>query len=1455
MQVYQDLTPPTSVTHSVVAQFITASSPNLIVLRASKVLQIFDFVTHESQEIESVRTTELDERVGESNEDFIGDLGIEQAVTKHQTKLVLRAEYELNGFATGLEKVRTMSDLSRDFILISFETAKVSLLTWDCVRNAVTTVSLHYYEKQRVTALLNTDNAENASFLRADVSGTCACLKFGKDIFAFLPFKRDDVDDIFNAAATNDVSERKKAFYPSFVVQAARLDEDIFNVIDTTFLYEYREPTLAILYQPRRTWTGLIEQQQDTVSLIVVALDLVQRASTSILSISNLPYDIVAALALPAPIGGSLLFGANELLHVDNSGRTVGVAVNSAAFEASAFDFVDRSFLELRLEGAKGTYLQDNFVLLILATGEMYLAEFAMEGRAVEAIELHNVESSDKFVDTAASTVKVIPGRKKVFVGSENGDSVLLSWRKAGDNAIADKTDSDHAAVIKSKDYEDDDEDLYGASESGNADKGMHGTGLYGDEAPSEDAYKRFVFSVHDTLTNYGPLVDLAVGSVQKFGSDYPPDTETTSKLEVVAARGGLSQSGGLSIFRRSISASVIASFNLSDCQALWTVKAKNRNTKSINTEQLDKYLIISKADESLLFDISEQFDQVKNSEFDPKAPTVAVGSLLDGTRIVQICRTEIRVYDSDMQITQMLPLPEHDYDLNEPQIVSASFGEREILVVLQNGKGLTYIGDEETLELSEVEIFDARLKFAAGCIATIPNTYFSNLEHLEPNGTNTRKRKRDDGQSESANSEALTGIDLVVFMVTTHGDLQIYRLKDKKLVYAVSHIDALPPLIESPRLSKPLQRPGPSRRKSSAGIVPHIRLSDKEYRIAEVMYAPLGDTVDKRDYLLLRTEDNDIVMYEPFLAVERDGVVSFKLRKLPKTTVTRSHGEIAKPDSMSESPRESEAANTVHDKDSSRRQCMVALPDVNGFAAVFVSMRGSRDEDGPVAIPQHASYWILKTSKSLPKLIPFASCEINSLSPFHSLTVDRGFIYLSGKGTVRICKLFTDFAFDGTWPAKKVPMEDDVHAVTYHAARSMYVVSTSKQVPFSFKGDSEERDGDVGEPEFPAMVDQGSLVLVSPKSWIPVDAYEFEAAEVALVVKTVRLQVSENSQVRRQYVAVGTGIFFGEDLPAKGYVYIFEIIEVVPEPGKPENNHKLKLIVKEDVRGVVSTLCDVNGYLLAAQGQKVMVRALREDNSFLPVAFMDMNLYVSEAKCIKNMILMGDAMKSVWFVGFSEEPFKMQLFGKDLQRIEVVAAEFVVDGAVLHFVIADTKRKIHILQYDPEDPRSLSGQRLIRKSDFFTGHDIESFVMVPKSQFANDLTVNSDPVVKTNETNPSVARKDQYMAIACTRAGSIAAVLPVSESKYRRLVSVQQQLTDKIEHVAGLNPRMYRALSATPDLNSAASRAVLDGNLILKLESLSLERQLEVFERAGKGSEQEIRQHLIELDKALSYM
>lgn len=49
-----------------------------------------------------------------------------------------------------------------------------------------------------------------------------------------------------------------------------------------------------------------------------------------------------------------------------------------------------------------------------------------------------------------------------------------------------------------------------------------------------------------------------------------------------------------------------------------------------------------------------------------------------------------------------------------------------------------------------------------------------------------------------------------------------------------------------------------------------------------------------------------------------------------------------------------------------------------------------------------------------------------------------------------------------------------------------------------------------------------------------------------------------------------------------------------------------------------------------------------------------------------------------------------MTLFGKDIQQLQVMAADFLPDQDQLYFVIADADSNIHVLQYDPE---SMSNQ------------------------------------------------------------------------------------------------------------------------------------------------------------------
>jgi cleavage and polyadenylation specificity factor subunit 1 len=140
--------------------------------------------------------------------------------------------------------------------------------------------------------------------------------------------------------------------------------------------------------------------------------------------------------------------------------------------------------------------------------------------------------------------------------------------------------------------------------------------------------------------------------------------------------------------------------------------------------------------------------------------------------------------------------------------------------------------------------------------------------------------------------------------------------------------------------------------------------------------------------------------------------------------------------------------------------------------------------------------------------------------------------------------------------------------------------------------------------------------------------------------MKVLNLEVSEVTHQRKPLLCIGTAIVNGEDLPTKGNIYIFDVISVVPELDRPETGSKLKLIVKEEVKGAVTALSEVGteGFLLMAQGQKCLVRGLKEDQTLLPVAFIDMQCYVTVAKALKGtgMVLMGDATKGVWFSGYT---------------------------------------------------------------------------------------------------------------------------------------------------------------------------------------------------------------------------
>jgi hypothetical protein len=57
----------------------------------------------------------------------------------------------------------------------------------------------------------------------------------------------------------------------------------------------------------------------------------------------------------------------------------------------------------------------------------------------------------------------------------------------------------------------------------------------------------------------------------------------------------------------------------------------------------------------------------------------------------------------------------------------------------------------------------------------------------------------------------------------------------------------------------------------------------------------------------------------------------------------------------------------------------------------------------------------------------------------------------------------------------------------------------------------------------------------------------------------------------------------------------------------------------------------------------QIFVRAFDLDERLVGVAFLDVGVYVTTLRALKNLLIIGDAVKSVWFVAFQVRPFRLQ--------------------------------------------------------------------------------------------------------------------------------------------------------------------------------------------------------------------
>ncbi|KAG0316254.1 Cleavage and polyadenylation specificity factor subunit 1, partial [Dissophora globulifera] len=1315
--VAKELFPPTGIERVVRCNFVRPDVLNVIVSK-STVLEIYSFT--------------------------------EPAQADQLPRLELVASYRLNGIITSIGVIRTSSSGQHglDSILVSFKDAKMSLLEWSFSNHCIVTVSIHFYERDdyKQEFLNNSHPTE----IRVDPSRRCAVLAFYGDRLAVLPFKQDEASMV-----DEDAMAKKWPYLPSYVMTLSDIDIRIKNVIDMVFLYDFYEPTLAILFSPQQTWTGRLAVRKDTCSLVVVSLDITHRVYPIIYSIDQLPFDCTKVIAVPKPVGGLLVVSANALIHLDQGSAGMGVALNGYAPIVTDFPLQDQHHFEIALEGSQHVFLAPDQILFTLQNGDMYVVELQQEGRSLSGFKIEKAGASMQ------TSCKCSLGPGYFFVGSRYADSMLIKYSTK--DQIKKKKKST-AIPINTIDLED---ELYGQDvETVTDQKTDHSNDEI--ESAMDAGESKWQFEICDTLTNTGPILDLDIGqrASNETHAGYPP------QHELVAATGS-GQNGALVVFQFESRKATAAGDD--------------------DDDSYDKLLIVSREASTLVLATSgDDLIQLPRSEFFSGGPTVAIGSLMEETRVVQVYASGVRILNADCKLQQIVPIGEH------LSIVAACIVDPYILLQLHDGSALLLRGDMATKDVTVVDqpsIFNYPPIKSCCIFADTSSTLLTvkeapTMASLRSFATNsslsvaaTSKKQRrvkkpkkeaakiiddidldlygpelgdDDDDDDGSESEEDVEMDAApkingdvpsgdvdmedvqtttkatmanpegeslqashwCFIYRSDGALEIYHLPEFKEVFFFPHFDLLPDVL----LDAPSHQ--------------DIKAAGNAREISEITMVNLGSQ-DKSDaYLIARTYRGNIAIYKTYQhfptneldsagnPIDLSDRLAIRFRRVPLDVVARETPEDDETVVNGDNDSEEDAVEREVRRQEKRRERkpknLIPFTDVAGYQGVFVL--------GATPL------WIMSSRRGAPRVHPMiCDGKVVCFTQFHNLNCKHGFITLNAQGDLRISQLPTEGVhYDMPWPIRKVPQKKAVRHVKYHPTSQTYVMVTAVPEPFVVKDENNvavhetaaipgvdaakaasgaaapaatataqppppatsanaasmdannSAKAKLSGPGFRPQSERHTLELVSPVTWETVDRYELNEYEIVTSMETVSLESSQDASGRKKFIVVGTSFIRGEDSAMRGTIYIFDIIDVVPEPDNPQTDHKLKLLHSEEVKGAVTAMAALSGYLLTCVGTKVVVRTFEDNETLTGIAFIDVQIYVTSVKVVKNTIMLADAYKSVWFVGFQDEPTKLVLLGKDYNPMEAMNVSYLIENQTMHIVVADAEKNIRLLQYAP---------------------------------------------------------------------------------------------------------------------------------------------------------------------------
>ncbi|EFJ51734.1 hypothetical protein VOLCADRAFT_87503 [Volvox carteri f. nagariensis] len=540
---------------------------------------------------------------------------------------------------------------------------------------------------------------------------------------------------------------------------------------------------------------------------------------------------------------------------------------------------------------------------------------------------------------------------------------------------------------------------------------------------------------------------------------------------------------------------------------------------------------------------------------------------------------------------------------------------------------------------------------------------------------------------------------------------------------------------------------------------------------------------------------------------------------------------------------------------------------------------------------------WLVASRGGLVPHPMFAEGAVAAMTPFHNANCPLGFISAcSSRGLLKVCQLPPHTRLDTPWVTRRVPLRVTPHKLAWFRDAGLMAAITSRVV-VSRPRPPEEPGGDAHAAAAYAAAaaaaagrgreEAWELRLLEPNGcgrlWL---SPLLPPGEQALCLKVIYLQNATTGDTDA-LLAVGTGSPMGqlgggnwrfrlprgrvagsgglvvhrqceregagrgcrgerppgEDYPCLGRILLYTISAEVVDLGGGNLTRRWSavLVATRDMASAVTSVQEFKSQLLVTCGSRIEMYEWRgpaagasggggggPGGRLEKRAFFDLPSLVTSLVAVKDYLLAADASQGLYFVRYSDSARVLEFMSKDFDHRDVLTAGVVINEPKLAFLAADAAGNLALSEFYGSrntNPEFWAGQRLAPLGLMHVARRLSCCVSIKM---------------------PTSDGKNRHALLCGAAEGGLSYIAPVPDAEMtQRLLALQNHMSRRLPHVAGLNPRAFRhrfcripkslgggqSHHAPP---APASNGLLDGQLLLGFPLLSRQHQGQAAEALG---------------------